>query len=385
MPLTLVNPRPGRSPNFGMRGTVNAGKKSKYINETTGVANRKLASQIRTKREAEIIEELIHGTKPSHTFAEAAVEYVETVKPTGPQRDAVIGRPRRDGTVSPNLINDLGNVPVNLIDQSHVDRIIKARFANLKPGTVQRFLLTPLTAVLNFAAQNKWCDRPVFRRPRYDDRRRCGASYDEADRLLAEGAPHLRPLLLFLMLSGARIGEAVALDWPDVDLAARWLVLRDTKRGKRGADSRGEDRGVPIHPQLVVALANLPGERQGRVFRTQRGLVYAERNTYGGGGQIKRAWAGTCRRAGVVGLQVHDLRPTTATWLVMAGVHEQVRDEIMGHASSDMGRRYSHVQRPALIEAIDRLPARQFVALPTQLPINRRRIIAGLTRGKSVE
>jgi len=52
----------------------------------------------------------------------------------------------------------------------------------------------------------------------------------------------------------------------------------------------------------------------------------------------------------------------------MAGVHEQVRDEIMGHASSDMGRRYSHVPRASLTEAIDRLPPRAPEAIGEIIP-----------------
>lgn len=71
--------------------------------------------------------------------------------------------------------------------------------------------------------------------------------------------------------------------------SARWLIFRNTKRNKGGPDMPGEDRGVPIHPQLVCVLANLPmgrDGRQGRVFRTSRGQPYASKEAYPGGGQI---------------------------------------------------------------------------------------------------
>src|SRR5262249_22772989 len=157
------------------------------------------------------------------------------------------------------------------------------------------------------------------------------------------------------MLTGARLSEALKLQWPDVNLQQRWLVFRGTKRNKkprtrramrRDDDRGGEDRGVPIHPQLQMALANLPADHsEGPVFKTRFGRAYAEKRRPGGG-QIKRAWAGVCGRAGVTNLTPHDLRHTCSTWLLMAGVDEQVRDEIIGHASSKMGRRYSHVPRP---------------------------------------
>jgi hypothetical protein len=43
---------------------------------------------------------------------------------------------------------------------------------------------------------------------------------------------------------------------------------------------------------------------------------------------------------------------------MLAGVVEEVSDELMGHASTKTGRTYAHVPRPALLEAVDRLPFR---------------------------
>jgi integrase len=297
----------------------------------------------------------------------------------------VIGRPRKDGTVSPNLVDDLGDKPVAQIDQSDVDRIIKQRFRNHRPGSVQRFLITPLSAVLNHAAKRKWCDRPAFNRPKYKDKRKRWASYEECDRLLAATvsvdkccaknvriwqASYLRTLILFLMLTGCRISEALQLDWEDVDMGARWLVFRNTKRDKHGEDQLGEDRGVPIHRQLVVALANLPvladGKRRGRVFRTADGQPYTDREVDGRGGRINKAWNRACKDAGIGDLHIHDMRHTCATHLVMREVGDAVRDEILGHDSTETGRRYAHVPRPLLLEAIDRLPERQMIPVLVQ-------------------
>jgi integrase len=358
MPLTLVKPRPGKTPNWAMRGTIRTGHKTRYINETTGVADRKLAEQIRARREAQILDELIHGVKPRHLFEEAAVGYAATLAPHATQRLYVIGRLRRDGSVSPCLVSDFAGCYVDEINQEAVDAVILKRFAGRKSGSVVRGLISPLTSVLNWAGKRDWCKRPAFDRPKFNDRRKRWANYEEVERLVAGASPHLRPLLLFLILTGCRIGEALSLDWEDVDLNARWLVFRNTKRNKAGLDVMGEDRGAPIHPQLVLVLANLPvgrDGRQGRVFRTAGGQPYADREAYPSGGQIKTAWRGACRRAGITGLRTHDLRHTCATWLLMAGVQEEVRDEIIGHKSTSTGRRYAHVPRGPLLAAIDRL------------------------------
>jgi len=345
MPLTLVAPREGRSRNYRIRGTV----RGINIDETTGTASRELADAIRIKREAALLDESVFGPRASRTFAEAAVSYVEAKQPRGLQRDYVIGRPRKDGSLSPCLVSDFGGRLVSSITQEAVNEVIRRRWAGRKPNTIERNFLTPLIAVLRHAARQKWCDVPMFERPKYDDRRCRWATYEEADKLLDAAADHLVPLLTFLMLTGARIAEAMDLTWSDVDLTQRWLVFRSTKRK--------EDRGVPLHRQIVATLASLPGNHEGCVFLTQRGVPYVDRERREGG-QIKKAWSTACARAGIVDLHPHDLRHTFSTWLTMAGVHEQVRDEIMGHASTDMGRRYAHIPRESLLQAVDKLPWR---------------------------
>lgn len=345
MPLTLVPPRQGRSRYWRLRGSV----RGIAVDETTGVEGRELAEAIRIKREAQLLDESVFGARASRTFPEATVAYIEAVQPRGMQRDTIIGRKRADGSLSPCLLTDFGNRLVNSIDQMAASEVIRRRFAGRKPGTIERNFITPLVAVLRFAARQKWCDPPMLERPKYDDRRRRWANYEEADRLLEHAALHARSLFQFLMLTGARVGEAVELDWTDVDLSQRWLVFRGTKNG--------EDRGVPIHPQLVATLANLPGDRTGPVFLTQRGRPYVDRHRREGG-QCKTAWRLACARAKITDLRPHDLRHSFSTWLTMAGVHEQVRDEIMGHASTSMGRRYSHIPRDDLIAAVDKLPSR---------------------------
>jgi integrase len=75
-----------------------------------------------------------------------------------------------------------------------------------------------------------------------------------------------------------------------------------------------------------------------------------------GGGQIKSAWATTCKKAGITGLTPHCLRHTFATWLKAVGVDEHDKDLLMGHASNEMSRLYAHVPQLTLIETVQRLP-----------------------------
>ena len=78
-----------------------------------------------------------------------------------------------------------------------------------------------------------------------------------------------------------RVGEALALDWRDVDLSRTHAAFLDTKNDDR--------RGMPLHPRALAALANLL-HRAGKVFRRPDKQLYEPKD--GEGGQIKTAFKG---------------------------------------------------------------------------------------------
>jgi integrase len=374
MSLKLVPPREGRSQHWRIRGTI----KGQYIDESTGVSSQARAEEIRIKRENELLDQAIFGAKATTTFAVAAVSYLESRQPKGMQRYAIAGWNEN----SPCLMKDFGETLVNRIDQAKVNEVIAKRYRGKKPGTIVRNFLTPLTAVLHHAANQGWCDTPKpFTRPKFNDKRNRWASYEEADRLLQHAAPHVRPLILFLIQTGCRMAEAIDLKWEDINFEARWLVFCKTKWNE-------EPRGVPIHQQLATVLQQLPNygaSPDSPVFLTDRGEPYTDREREEGG-QIKTAWRGACRRAGIVNLRLHDLRHTFATWGLMLRVDARIQKEIQGHARTDMGSRYAHVPNPEAIAEIDRFPFRWFEQeTAREWRSKRQPRTKRQTRGKSVE
>jgi integrase len=201
-------------------------------------------------------------------------------------------------------------------------------------ATRSRNVLVPLRAILEHAAVRRWCDRPAFDAPRQPPGRVQFLRPAEAEALVAAAAAHLRPLLIFLLTTGARMSEALELDWRNVDLRGQQAELVKTKTGR--------PRHVELVPRALAALEAME-HREGRVFRPvysvrddgsrrRDGIGYRD-NGRTSGGQIKTAWAGACRRAGLPGawaawtdskggtwrrwlpeLRPHDLRHTWATW-----------------------------------------------------------------------
>lgn len=334
MPLKLVQRHGGQI--WYIRGSV----RGLRVDESTGVRDRATAEQILIKRAAQLLDQSIHGDAVSRTFAEAALSYMEA----GGERDHL-----------PPLIKRLGKRPIGSIGQDDIDDAAKALYPRASPATQNRKVYTPMSAVLHHAARKKWCSKPVIARPKQPPGRVRWITYEEAERLIEAASPHLRPLVVFLLSTGARLSEALYLDWRDVNLSAGHVVFKDTKNG--------ESRGVPLHPRAVAELANLPWDRTGAVFRRPAGkirttgrvwLPYEDRGGEGGG-QIKTAWAGMLKRAGLADFTPHDCRHTWATWHYAANRDLRALMELGGWKSVEMVLRYAHVNTSHLAPSMARI------------------------------
>ncbi len=329
MSLKIVR-RP-KSPNWIIRGTVRGIR----VEESTGTSERRIAEEIRAKREAELLTQSVYGRRATATFAEAALSYLEN------------GGSRR--FLEP-VIKHFGTTPLAQVDQDALDRGARKLFPTAAAATRNRQFYTPASAVLHHAARRGWCGLPVIERPEASSERVRWLTIDGADSLIEQSAEHLSPLLIFLFYTGARVGEALWLDWRDVELSRAHVTFPKTKNG--------EARGVPLHPRVIAALANLK-HRQGEVFRRPDGKPYERpkhTNDTSAGSRIATAFAGACRRAGIVDFHPHDCRHTWATWHYAANRDLGALQRLGGWKSVRMVLRYAHVNVGELSHTIDRLP-----------------------------
>ena len=328
MPIRLVK-RP-KSPNWIMRGTIRRIR----VEESTGTGDRRIAEEIRAKRESEILAEAVYGRRATATFAQAALSYLEA------------GGNRR---FLARIISHFGNRPLAQIDQDAIDRGARKLYPRAANSTQVRQFYTPVCAVLRHAAKRGWCAMIILERPTPPPGRVRWLVPEEGDRLLAACSDHFRPLITFLLFTGARIGEALWLDWHDVDLARGHVIFTKTKNG--------EARGVPLHPRVLAALANLP-HREGCVFRRPDGHPYARHadEPRGASDGIRKALAGACRRANITNFSAHDCRHTWATWHYAANCDLGALQKLGGWKTISMVMRYAHVNVDELRGTIYRLP-----------------------------
>ena len=144
MSIKLVR-RP-KSPNWIARGTIRGIR----IEESTGTGDKRVAEEIRAKREAELLAQSVYGRRATASFAEAALTYLEN------------GGERR--FLGP-VIKHFGTMPLARIDQDELDRGARKLIPNASSATRNRQFYTPASAVLHHAARRGWCARPMIERP----------------------------------------------------------------------------------------------------------------------------------------------------------------------------------------------------------------------------
>lgn len=332
------------SPHLYLRGTV----RGEPIYESTGTDEPEAAEAIRIQREGQVLQRSVYGERATASFAEAAVAYL---KDGGEAR--FLGS-YKAGQWS-GLIGHFWTRPLAKIGQAEIDPAAAKLYPSASPATLNRQVYTPMSAVLNYAATKDLTEPRRLRRPRQPKGRTRWLRPDEAERLIVAAAPHLQPIVIFMLYTGARVSEALYLDWREVDLGRRRVRLIETKNGRA--------RGVSLHERIVVALANLPGPKaEGPVFLTDKGVPY--RRKVSAGGQIRRAFSAACRRAGIADFTPHGIRHTFATWFLAETGNLKGLMEICDWSSLASVRRYMHVNPDHLAAQIDRLPAGPAVQNP---------------------
>lgn len=336
MPLKLVRARKNGDGPWYIRGTV----RGRRIEESTGTRERKRAEEFRARREAELLDEAIHGRAAVATFAHAAAAYLEF---------------GGEGRFLTPILGHFRTTSLAKIDQSAVEACAKALYPGAKPSTIARQVYTPVSAVLQYGASRGMCEAKTLKRPRQPAGKTRWMTVDEAGQLVGACSAHLRPVVLMMLYTGARLSEALYLDWRQVNLDAGMVVYLDTKNG--------ESRGVPLHPTIVNALSRAD-DRTGAVFRRPDGKPYDKQS--GQGGQIKTAFRAATRRAGL-GLMVddrwttditpHTCRHTWATWHYMAHRDLRLLMELGGWKQISMVQRYTHVNMTHHAPSIAALPS----------------------------
>jgi integrase len=224
-----------------------------------------------------------------------------------------------------HLDQTFGPRPVEAISVDDVQEWVAVSGA--KPSTLRVYLST-LRRVLDHAGiEPNPARSPRIRLPRTQHVEMEPPSASDVESMITEIAPRFRLALTTLAETGIRVGECVALAWPDVDIASSRFRIRSGK-------TRAARRWVPVpEPLMADILATTPpDDRMGLVFPDLRES------------SLRAAMRRACQTAGIAHYSPHDLRHRWASVQVARGVPITDISAALGHTDKAMTlNTYSHV------------------------------------------
>ena len=172
-------------------------------------------------------------------------------------------------------------------------------------------------------------------------------SSEETGRLFAvanEFTDYVRPLFYILYHTGMRVGEALALEWADIQPEHSRIAIRDSKSG--------EGRKVPMRAVLADELV-----RWKPVTGGNRWVFPSRHDKSRPMNSIRRGWLRLCEAAEINDFTPHDLRHNFTSMLQAEGVSDSIIMSITGHKTHVMLHRYSHSTDALRLSAVENLPS----------------------------
>ena len=300
-----------------------------------------------------------HGGKPVLTFGELLeryfVEHAEVEKAkTSAEEDKRIARLYFDDALRRTLIELLCK-----------DDLVKLRTELAQRATRRGKLLSAKTVnnalifakkVMNFAVEKDLIPSSPWNGVKPLKGVRPGFAFwtlDERERFLRFcKSPDLElwRIVTVAVHTGMRLGELAALRRGCIDFEAGFIRVEAVYSAKLKEEFQRtknyEARTIPMGHAVASALQDmrLAGSSE-LVFR--RGMF----------SDLYHRFQRMQVRADVKRLRFHDLRHTFASTLVMAGVPLYTVRQLLGHKTSEMTERYSHLAPDTLRQAVDKIAA----------------------------
>ena len=133
-------------------------------------------------------------------------------------------------------------------------------------------------------------------------------------------------LVLFLAVTGLRIGEAVGIQWKDFDSEVLNVQRRIYEGRADTLKTQKSKRSLPIPPALLNRVNALDHVSEW-VFSSTNGTPVNPGNA------LRRYVQPTAQQLGIKLSGWHDFRHTLATGLIQSGVSAKAVSEILGHAN----------------------------------------------------
>lgn len=250
---------------------------------------------------------------------------------------------RNESTYRLHILPYLGDYPMDTITSPTISKLhIEAvTLKHLSNGTVNKIIIF-LRHAYNLALEMKVegiTDNPAKRVKQFEEtHREMYITKTQTKRLMKaveeSKNPHLKYIIPFLLLSGARKSEVLRAKWRDIDYERNVWTIPITKNKKI--------RKIPISDQLLKLIKTIPNTSQ---------YLFPAPIKKGHYTDVARPWYHARAKAGLHSLKLHDLRHSFASALVNSGRSLYEVQMLLGHSSMRMTQRYAHLNNESLMKA----------------------------------
>jgi integrase len=249
-----------------------------------------------------------------------------------------------DGIIRPTL----GRKLVAAVDHGDIEKLHR-KLAEHAPYRANR---VAAVASKMFSLAVRWRMRPdnpckgIERMP--EAKRKRYLTGDELARLIRALANHsdqqVANVFRLLLLTGARRGEVLSARWEQFDFTRNvWIKQAATTKQK-------SEHEVPVGDAALVLLKSMR-----KTAPEDVAYLFPSHGSTGHLTEVKKAWAAVCKRAGITGLRIHDLRHSFASQLVSQGASLPLIGALLGHSNPITTHRYAHLFDDPQREAVNKV------------------------------
>ncbi len=199
---------------------------------------------------------------------------------------------------------------------------------------------------------------------------------DEIDKIMFESVRcykegrlvhRLGYIVPFLLYTGMRIGEALALKWSDIDFSKKTIFIhrssalvksQDDEEGRKykiieqSTKTKNGERTIQITGVVQECLEFMQQKNEMKseyVFPSQKGLISSHSS-------VDKMFRSILRNCGLEETGVHSLRHTYASMLFKKGIDVKIISELLGHSGVDITyNTYIHLVKEQRIIEIEKI------------------------------
>ena len=252
------------------------------------------------------------------------------------------------------------------------------REAGSTPGTIKGYYVTINSAMKQAVMNGLISHNPVTNTvipPIVHEQARVLTPEEQERFVIAAKNSSLGEALIFVLGTGLRAGELLALTWDDVDFDKKMLYVTKTQTiardwyndssetvGIGSPKTKSSNRQIPLMPSMLALLQAYRGKQNemkillGGTYQDSNLIFCSATGVRLTSSNLSRISRNVGIKAGIYGIHTHCLRHTFATRGLENGVELRVMQDLLGHSSINMtANLYTHVLPDKKMDSILKL------------------------------